>query len=358
MQNVDEMFPTDYQDARRRFAALTGQAGFTLTSYVHPARRGPAGEELACDVAYRGPTNPASILLVSSGTHGVEGFCGSGCQAALLTDGILDSMPSDAGIVLVHALNPYGFAWLRRTNEDNVDLNRNFVDHSHARPNPAYDEIHRWLVPEDWDGPGRVRAEAEITRYIETHGMRAFQAAFSTGQYTHADGLFYGGNRSAWSNQTWRHLLRQHCGLAPRVIVFDLHTGLGPSGVGEAICVADEAEYLRAKEILGADVTWTGSGASVSAQVGGSCVHGAHEELGGDRLTMIGLEYGTHPIAVTLEALRAETWLSAYGDVDSPQGMQIKQALRDAFYVDTPEWKRAVVDRLLGVVERVRSSLS
>ena len=30
---------------------------------------------------------------------------------------------------MIHALNPFGFAHLRRANEDNVDLNRNFVDH-------------------------------------------------------------------------------------------------------------------------------------------------------------------------------------------------------------------------------------
>ena len=29
--------------------------------------------------------------------------------------------------MLIHCLNPYGMAWLRRGNEKNVDLNRNFL---------------------------------------------------------------------------------------------------------------------------------------------------------------------------------------------------------------------------------------
>jgi hypothetical protein len=355
MQQVDALFPSDYADGRRRFINLATEAGCRLTSYAHPALRGPAGEELACDVARFGPVAPRSVLLISSGTHGVEGFCGSGIQAALLDDGVLRSFAGDTAVVLVHAVNPYGFAHLRRTNEDNVDLNRNFVDHRRSVPNPAYDEIHDWLIPADWDGPARAEADAEIQRYIDTRGLRAFQAALTGGQYMHPDGLFYGGLRAAWSNATWRQVLRDHCTQAIPIVAIDLHTGLGPSGVGEAICVGAEDEHLRAKALFGDDVVWTGSGGSVSAQVGGSLVHGAHEELGPERLTMIALEYGTHPISTTLEALRAEAWLTARGDVRSPQGQRIKQALREAFYVDESAWKRAVVDRLLELVERLKA---
>jgi predicted deacylase len=358
MQRVDELFPGDYADGRRRFAELVAEAGFTLATYLHPTLRGPSGEELACDVACLGPDSPRNLLLVSSGTHGVEGFCGSGAQAALLTEGILRELPQDTAIVLVHAVNPYGFAHLRRTNEGNVDLNRNFVDHGRNHPSPAYDEIHDWLVPADWDGPARQRADAELQRYQETRGMRAFQSAVTGGQYSHPDGLFYGGRGPAWSNVTWRRILREHCSRAGHVIAIDLHTGLGPWGVGEAIAVTDEAEYRRALEFFGDDVKWTGSGGSVSAQIGGSLVHGAHEELGPGRLTMIGLEYGTYPIPETLDALRAETWLVARGDVNSVQGRQIKERLRDVFYVNDPAWKRAVVERLFEFVGRLRSRLA
>ena len=144
------LFPTDYQDARTRFRSMAEAAGFVLESYEHPTRRGPQNEILACDTARLGPADAETILVISSGTHGVEGFCGSGCQAELLASGILQDMPDNLAVLLVHAVNPYGFAWLRRTNEDNIDLNRNFIDHAHAPANPAYDEIHNWLVPQDW----------------------------------------------------------------------------------------------------------------------------------------------------------------------------------------------------------------
>ena len=124
------LFPNDYVDARERFRTLASRRGFALESYEHPAENGPQGETLSCDVARLGPSDAERVILISSGAHGVEGFCGSGCQAELLASGLLDGLPGDTAVVLVHAVNPYGFAWLRRTNEDNIDLNRNFVDHS------------------------------------------------------------------------------------------------------------------------------------------------------------------------------------------------------------------------------------
>ena len=352
------LFPASYADARARFRTLAASAGFALESHEHPSHRSPEDERLFCDVARKGSADARRVILISSGTHGVEGFCGSGCQAELLTSEMLDEMPGDTAIVLVHAINPYGFAWLRRTNEDNIDLNRNFIDHTVHRPNPAYDEIHDWLVPQDWDGPARQAAEASIAGYIAERGERAFMSAVTGGQYDHPDGMFYGGCEPAWSNRIWRGIVQKHCSKAEIVAAIDIHTGLGPRGVGEALSVTTEAAYRRAQAMFGDDVTWTGGGEAVSAQVGGSLMHASYDELGEERLVMIGLEFGTHPIPVTLEALRAENWLNSRGDPASPQAATIKQALKDAFYIDAPDWQQAVSARHMELVGRLKASFS
>jgi predicted deacylase len=356
MRRVDEYFPRDYGDGRTRFLELAHVAGFRTSTYTLPGHRAPDRGELACDTARSGSAAASKLLIIISGTHGVEGFCGSGAQAALLAAGAFDGMPADTAVLLVHAVNPYGFAHLRRTNEDNIDLNRNFIDHSRAPANPGYDEIHGWLVPGSWDGPEREQADREIERYQRERGMRAFQEAMTGGQYNHPDGLFYGGRAPAWSNVTWRRILREHCAHAREIIAFDLHTGLGPWGVGEALCVASEDEHQRAVALFGEQIKWTGAGTSVSAQVGGTLMHAAHQELGQGRLTMIGLEYGTYPIPETLEALRAETWLMARGRTDSPEAARIKQRLKDVFYVNDPAWQQAVVDRLMEFVTATRKA--
>ncbi|MES1264355.1 MAG: DUF2817 domain-containing protein, partial [Variovorax sp.] len=130
------LFAANYAQARAGFLAAAEQRGLKAESALLPGRKGAQGEDLAMDAVLLGPADAASLLIVTSGTHGVEGFCGSGCQRALLADD--DWLRRvDAGkvaVLLVHALNPWGFSYLRRANEDNIDLNRNFLDFSRPRP--------------------------------------------------------------------------------------------------------------------------------------------------------------------------------------------------------------------------------
>ena len=126
--NVTDCFSDSYVEARRRFLDTARSAGATITSYRHPLP-GPDGEDIATDVARIGASGARNILAVGSGTHGVEGYCGSGVQAALMCEDIASDLPDDTALIFIHAINPWGFAWGRRVNEDNVDLNRNFLLH-------------------------------------------------------------------------------------------------------------------------------------------------------------------------------------------------------------------------------------
>jgi hypothetical protein len=83
----------------------------TIERHVHPSARGFDGEALAVDVALFGPGDASSLLCLISGTHGVEGFCGSGAQIALLEDPSIDTAVTQSGVAILfyHALNPYGF---------------------------------------------------------------------------------------------------------------------------------------------------------------------------------------------------------------------------------------------------------
>ena len=104
-------------------------------------------------------------------------------------------------VLLVHAVNPHGFSYGRRVNEDNVDLNRNFRDFALPAPaNAGYADVHPMLLPATWPPP--KENEAAIGAYIARDGERAFQAALTGGQYTFPDGLFFGGAGATWSNRT------------------------------------------------------------------------------------------------------------------------------------------------------------
>lgn len=358
---ISDYFACTYAEAQDKFLAVALDSHAQLAAYRLPDLYGPRNEELSVDVAIHGPENPVAMLLLISATHGVEGFCGSGCQVGFFTDKLYDMLPPGTGTILVHALNPHGFAHLRRVNEDNIDLNRNFQDFSiPLPPSAAYEEIHDWLVPKDWDGPIRQQADEALQQYIKERGMPAFQSAVSGGQYTRPTGLFYGGTSESWSNLTLRRILKDHIPqTVKKLAVLDFHTGLGPTGYGEAIYPGSDSDiFERTKKWFGPEVTSTQEGSSTSASITGS-VYDAFTDLASTvEITYLVLEYGTLPILEVLAALRADHWLHAVPDRSTPLREEIKRQIRNAFYLDTPAWKAAVYGRAVDFISRASRGLA
>lgn len=346
--NAAPHFAQTYREARDKFLAAARATGARIFRDVHPSERGAEGEELSIDWAELGDEQTPSLLLLSSGTHGVEGFCGSGCQVALLHDEAFLSTIARAGVsvLMLHALNPYGFSHLRRANEDNADLNRNFVDFGGPLPNSgAYAALHPLLLPASWPPP--PDNEAKLTAWIAEHGVRAFQAAVTGGQYAFADGMFYGGSRPSWSNACLRAVLRGQASARARLGWIDLHTGLGPRGHGEKIWSGhdDPDGIARSRAWWGAEVTSAFEGSASAARVTGLVASAAYGECPRSEVTPMTLEYGTYSLEHTLQDLRAEHWLQQHPEAAPAQRSEIKHGLRDAFYVDADDWKTRVVEQ-------------
>ncbi|AKJ27073.1 M14 family metallopeptidase [Caldimonas brevitalea] len=338
-------FSQSYVEARNKFLVAAQAAGLEVRSYVHPLQ-GRDGETLAMDVARFGPDDASSMLLLSSGTHGVEGFCGSGVQVALLSDPAFHRAADAAGVAVlyIHALNPYGFSWWRRTTHENVDLNRNFHDFSQPLPtNPGYDEIAHALVLPHW--PPKPEDEAVLQAYVARHGYKGLQQAVTGGQYKHPQGLYYGGTSPTWSNQTLRYVLQHHGQRCNRLGWIDLHSGLGPNGVGERIFFGPEdgSAVARARAWWGPQVTAIHEGGASAARLEGLMYKCACEECPQAEYTGIVLEFGTVSWDETTQAMRGEQWLENHPEIGAPYAQAIKQRLRDAFYTDTVAWKQAVL---------------
>jgi hypothetical protein len=224
--------PPTYGAARAAFLHACAEAGAEVTSHRHPLR-GPDDGALLLDVARFGLPDARRVLFVNSGTHGVEGFCGSAVQTGLLQARLAERLPAGVALVLVHALNPWGFAWLRRVNEDNVDLNRNFLARWTSLPdNPDYDRLASALNPVALDDAALATALEHARQLEQEHGTAAAYRALSGGQYRHSRGVQYGGAQPVWSNRTLRAVWAQHARDAEVAAFVDLHSGLGPRGVG------------------------------------------------------------------------------------------------------------------------------
>ena len=344
-----DSFSQTYTEARAKFGAAADAAGLDVHSQAHPMR-GHDDEALALDVVRDGPADATALLLLTSACHGVEGFCGSGVQVALLQDGAFRAAARQAGVAVlyVHALNPYGFSWWRRTTHENVDLNRNFQDFSQSLPhNAAYDDLAHLIVPASW--PPSQDVQQTVADHIAKHGERAWQTAVTSGQYHHPEGLFFGGHNPSWSRQALHHVLQDHGQRCQRLGWIDFHTGLGPSGVGERIfaCRDDAAALARAQAWWGGPqrqaVTSLHDGSSTSAPLTGLMWSAAYQDCPQADYTGIALEYGTLPISQMLDALRADQWAENHPEALAAQLAAIKRQTRDAFYVDTDAWKQQIL---------------
>lgn len=351
MIGVTEAFAPSYARARVQFLEAAATAGLSIESHPHPLP-GHEGEALALDVVRDGPPDADRLLVVSSGCHGADGFCGSGVQVFALHDAQWCAKARDAGVatLYLHALNPYGFSHLRSTTHENVDLSRNFVDFSQPLPvNAAYREIAHLLIPPTW--PPDASHQAALEQIIAHRSRVALLATLSRGQHEFAQGLFFGGMAPTWSHRTLRQVLRQHGGRATRMGWMDLHAGQGANGQGERIFAGgdDAAAAARARQ------WWGGAGTTPLASIHDGTFAPAflaermccalRDECPQAEITGITLQFGTESALEVLQALRAEQWLHLHPEAPPMLADQIRAQIRAAFYDDTDAWKGQVISQ-------------
>lgn len=354
-------FSDTYAEARQRFLDAGKGLGLTPKSYLNP-QLGPEGETLATDCLWVGPADAKNVFVMLSSTHGVEGFCGSACQIDWLLQGGAANLPDAAAALIVHAINPHGFAWQRRVTEEGCDLNRNYVDFNQPLPaNPGHDELVDCFVPAGLDDDSLAAADAKIAAFRAAHGETAFQAARKQGQYKHDHSVFFGGFAPTWARRTLEMIIDDY-DLTDRefTVAVDYHTGLGPHGHGEPICghLPDTVGFRRVLEMYGDFVGVPELGTSSSIPLTGTSREMWNRKLG-DKYAYVALEYGTYTPDSGLRAMRADHWLHVQGDVDwqAPEVQAIKAALKKHFYPGSRDWQEMVLWRSRQVQRQSLSGL-
>jgi ribosomal protein S18 acetylase RimI-like enzyme len=346
-------FSASYAEARAKFLQACGANGAEIVSHRHPLP-GPDGAPLFLDEARVGSPDARRVLFVASGTHGIEGFCGSGIQTSLLRSGLAHRLPGGVAVVFVHAVNPWGFAWLRRVNEDNVDINRNFLDHTAAHPeNPDYDTLYDALNPTQLDDAAVAAFIETVRRFEGERDSMAVYRALSGGQYRHARGVQYGGRAPVWSNHVLREVWARQARHAELAVFLDLHSGLGPRGVGMLLQTAP-ADSVAARlaqqwwnDTIRSEPAQGSDAALVSGLIGPAFVAAHHDAAS----IGIVLEFGTVDMNQVMLAVQADNWLHHHGRRDSDAGRAIAQRMRDAFFVADADWQAAVCTRAQAVMD-------
>ena len=307
---IEDCFEASYAKSRERLLASIGSI-----SGIHPVlvdsrsipTKGPDGETLATDFIIIGARRPRKVLVISSGTHGVEGFAGSAIQHDFIEHRLPSlKLAADTAVIIDHAHNPYGFAWLRRVSEDNIDINRNFMDQFDTeKVSPDYVALHDALNPPDLDPDAEAQRWAQINALAETHGLTHVQKVIIEGQYHYPEGVQFGGQRRAPCVQNLLDLVDEHLSAATEILWIDIHTGLGESGECELISgmPAGSPSLAFAREVW-PEVVSASAGESLSTPLNGLMDIGISHHVPADaRFAMVFPEYGTLPVDRVIRAM-------------------------------------------------------
>jgi hypothetical protein len=363
--DADSAFASSYDAARRQFLAEASAAGGVLSEHRNDgAGRGPAGETLACDVARFGPRDAGRVLFVLSGVHGKEGHAGSAVQCAWMASAGRRRIAPDCAVVLVHAINPWGFAYGSRTTEGNIDLNRNFIDFTRPAPaNPDYDAVHPIFHTADPAPQSLDRAIAALEAARGWMGPKAFANAMGRGQYTHPDGMMYGGTAPTWSNRTLRAILAEHLAGARFAALIDLHTGIGDYGTTVFMCLhpPGSAEWTRARAWWGeraVDGSTLPADHKVLADYGGTTLDAFADAAGArDKVTIV-VEFGTLGRLAMRRALLVDRWLNLNGDRATPAAQALIATTVGASAPPDAAWREQVLAGGITVLDQAVAGLA
>lgn len=352
---VATLFAPDYATSRQRFREAAAALGLALEAHSI-GECGPYGEEFTIDVAITPGIDAGRTLVISSGLHGVEGFLGAAVQLGLLRvwHARGASLPR-VRCVLLHALNPFGYAWRRRVNERNVDLNRNLLSEGESfSGSPAgYSQLNDLLnpqrAPSRWE-PVTLKFLLAIARY----GMPALKQSIASGQYDHPQGLFYGGDRPSRTHEILSKHFDRWLGDSMRVMHLDFHTGLGAWATCKLLIDTplSESQHQRLSRCFGPDAFECTHTPGVAYRTRGSFGQWCVAQNRNRDYLYAAAEFGTYNLLRVLAGLRAENQAHHWDSPDSAATGRAKQQLVELFCPRAESWRTKVLQRGIQLVHR------
>ena len=226
-----ESFYNSYEEIRAHLGELTKELGVEISSYAVDEEDG-----LYIDSFYLPSTgDKTNLIVLTTGVHGMEGYIGATMLDVFFQDVYPTLDPADTGVLVVANVNPYGMKYFRRYNENNVDLNRNFIldwDSFDLASNTEYPKVDTFLGPTGKIGNGlwhEVGFYLSLAKTAVTEGADTVSDALLTGQYEYPQGVYYGGNGDEASTVYLKDVFNQCLDSDYENIVhIDIHSGYGP----------------------------------------------------------------------------------------------------------------------------------
>ena len=353
-----DYFSKTYAEARARFrnAALASSAN--ISSYPVDS---DCAEGLVIDVAILGEEGLPTIVI-SSGVHGVEGFMGSAVQLALLERYCQENLEPGIRYVLIHGVNPFGFRYLRRFDEENIDLNRNFLapDREHTGAPDGYADLNGFLNPESPPSrfePFKLKAFWNIWR----NGLQKLKQSVAGGQYDFPCGLFYGGRAPSRSSQVISNNCDAWIGDSQSVIHLDFHSGLGAFASCKLLLnvSSNSSDFCWYANAFGSDCieSLTTEGDATAYRASGLFDEWMRNHFVSRDYRFACVEFGTYSAIRVLGAIRAENRAHHYGSEEGASYRSSKRELLECFCPQDTPWREKVVSSGLNIIRQSSDAL-
>ncbi len=344
------VFCEEYSGARTEFCDLAQKLGAEVHRFEHPLSETSQDGGFGIDTARFGPPDATKLLVMISGTHGPELLAGTAMQLHWMRN-YSSEREDDEAVLLIHAANAYGCAHVRRTTENNVDLNRNFCDFaSSPKGTELSRSVQHALCRSSKTGPNTVRAMLDLRYLSVRHGKQAVVEEIASGQSFRPDGIGYGGTEPEWANKTIKLICEAHFTKARKIAIIDWHTGIGSYAEPSFLCF----DEIGSPEIERARLWFGERAANNNADFASGerpsyrgllvrAVQDIAKRLGAETTALV-IEFGTYSNTKMLTGLLYDRWLQ-----NPPKGAkssaiaEIESQLSKLFYPTDPKWRESVL---------------
>ena len=350
-------FQASYEVSRDRFRSLSSEIKQKISRTQISRLPVPShiDADLTIDLCYIPALKKSRLIIISCGVHGVEGFAGSAVQRMFMREILPKVDLENTGIFLIHGMNPFGFKYVRRVTENNVDLNRNCdIDRVlFTAKNEGYSSLVEFLNPEkpvDMGSMGNqfffVRAVIKILQ----KSMKSLRQSVLQGQYEFAKGIFFGGKDFEPQVISIRSALADAISDYDAVFGIDLHTGWGARNKLHLFPNPIENQNVRGaieKIFEGYQIDWgdtedfyttTGDFADFIGKI-----------IPGKFYLPMTFEYGTMDSQTTMGSVKSlhnmiiENQGFYYGYNTKDDEIEVKKRFREMYFPSSGEWRSEVI---------------
>ncbi|NOR75053.1 MAG: DUF2817 domain-containing protein [Draconibacterium sp.] len=358
-ETAQKYFHNSYDKSRNAFLIQANNLNAKFDSVQLFSRdvQSKIDDNLIIDFCYVPAQKDAQkLIIITSGTHGVEGYVGSAVQQMFMSEVLTSGMLDDVGVLLVHSVNPFGFKYSRRVTENNVDFNRNCDTEQSlfSSGNEGYGKLIGMLNPEGKVNSGSLKNKFFMLIAINElvkKSMESLRQAILQGQYKYTKGLYFGGSDFEPQLATLSEVFKDVSAGYKSVLNIDLHTGYGERGVAHLFPnpIDDGNIKLGLENIFeGYEINWGDSDDFYT--INGSFTDYIGKLLSDKTYYPMVLEYGTLTSQSTVGSIKSihnmvmENQGVQYGFKNAKDSIKIMHSFMEMYNPSSEKWRTKVMD--------------